>query len=75
MFVVLGGCAAAGLYWSYGKENAQREKRCVQLEAQLENAVEGEKTHEVALRRAFLVAKEQSLAGEGDASVWFRYTL
>lgn len=74
-FVVLGGCAIAGIYWSYGRENAVRERRCGELVAELERAVEADREGEERLRREFLVRKEESLAHEGDGSVWFRYTL
>lgn len=74
-FVVLGGCGIMGIYWSYGRENEARERRCVELVEGLESRVKAEKSEEEELRRAFLVEKEESLAHEGDRSVWFRYTL
>lgn len=74
-FVVLGGCAIVGIHWSYGRENKAREQRCVEMLAELERRVQAEKGEEENLRRGFLVRKEESLAHEGDRSVWFRYTL
>lgn len=74
-FVVVGACAIAGIYWSYGVENAAREVRCRELLEGLEMAVEEDREEEEKLRREFLVRKEESLAHEGDGSVWFRYTL
>lgn len=74
-FVVLGGSAIVGIYWSYGRENEARERRCAELVEGLERRVKAEKAEEEELRRAFLVEKEESLAHEGDRSVWFRYTL
>lgn len=76
MFVGLGACAIAGLYWSYWRENKAREERCVEMLAELERSVEGKKEEvEADMRRAFLERKEESLASDGDGSVWFRYTL
>lgn len=74
-FVFVGGVAIAGIYWSYGRENAVREGKCVEVLAELERRVVEERGEEERLRREFLERKEESLAAEGDASIWFRYTL
>lgn len=74
-FVTLGACAIVGIYWSYRKDNAAREVKCAEMLAELEQNVDAERGEEEKLRREFLERKEENLAHEGDASVWFRYTL
>ncbi|RPB00793.1 MFS general substrate transporter [Choiromyces venosus 120613-1] len=77
-FVCVGGVAIAVIYYSYHTENKRREGVCAglveELEKKIENAGRGTEEGE-KLRRDFVVKKEESLALEGDTSVWFRYMM
>jgi hypothetical protein len=74
-FVVAGGCAVCVIRYSYRRENKRRERMCRLLMGEMEEkcATAGEDAGTV--RREFVLAKESSLAREGDRSVWFRYML
>ncbi|KAG0633720.1 major facilitator superfamily domain-containing protein [Tuber brumale] len=77
-FVCVGGVAIAVIYFSYYTENKRRESVCAGLVEELEREIEkaGRGTEEgEKLRRQFVVKKEESLALEGDMSVWFRYIM
>ncbi|TGZ81806.1 MFS general substrate transporter [Ascodesmis nigricans] len=75
-FVVMGGCAATVLYWSYVRANKRREeKRRRLLERLEEECKELGDAEEIEKRRRFEVEKEENLAHEGDRSVWFVYTV
>jgi hypothetical protein len=73
-FVLAGACAIAVIYLSYTRENKRREEVCAGLALEMEGkcAELGKEEAEVA-RREFVAKKEESLAKEGDKSVWFRY--
>ncbi|CAZ81861.1 unnamed protein product [Tuber melanosporum] len=77
-FVCVGGVAIAVIYFSYYTENKRREGvragLVEELEKEIEKAGRGKGEGE-KLRRGFVVKKEESLALEGDMSVWFRYMM
>lgn len=75
-FVLTGACSIAVIYMSYLRENQRREQACAALTLEMEAAcAEMGKEEAEAKRREFVVAKDESLAKEGDRSVWFRYMM
>lgn len=77
LFVGMGILAQLAVFTSYKHINRKREKQCMEFRAELEKEVETLKSDEEKLHRRhrFRVEMEESLAHQGDRSVWFRYTI
>lgn len=77
MFVGLGILAQLAVFTSYKHINRKRERQCEALRAELEKELGAMKTHEERKHRKhrFHFEMEESLAHQGDRSVWFRYTV
>jgi len=77
MFVGMGILAQLAIFVSYKHINRKREAQCEELKAQLEREIEKLKSEEERRHRRhlFRVEMEESLAHDGDRSVWFRYTI